>query len=408
MSGNDKITRDLFDQVMVPSYAPAPIIPVRGEGSRVWDQEGKEYIDFAGGIAVTSLGHAHPRLVEALQAQSEKLWHLSNVMTNEPALRLARTLCEKTFAERVFFANSGGEANEAALKLARRYAHDHFGADKREIIAFDNAFHGRTLFTVTVGGQPKYTQGFEPLPGAITHLPFDDLAALEGQISAKTCAVIMEPIQGEGGLLVPSQRFVEGVRALCDKHQALLIFDEVQSGVGRTGELYAYMGLGITPDILTTAKGLGGGFPIGAMLTTEKVGASFVVGTHGSTYGGNPLACAVAQAVLDIVAEPELLASVQSKHERMKAGLEAIAQRHGVFDEIRGRGLWLGCATSEPWHGKARDFLNAAQREGLFILVAGPDVVRLAPSLIIPDELMDEGLKRLERAVVAVVGQAAA
>ncbi len=253
MSGSEKITRELFDQVMMPNYAPAPIIPVRGEGSRVWDQEGRDYVDFAGGIAVTCLGHAHPRLVAALKEQSEKLWHLSNVMTNEPALRLAKTLCEKTFAERVFFSNSGGEANEAALKLARRYAHDHFDPAKREIIAFQNAFHGRTLFTVTVGGQPKYTQGFEPLPGGITHLPFDDLAALEAAMSERTCAVNMEPIQGEGGLMVPSKEFVEGVRALCDEHRALLILDEVQSGVGRTGELYAYMGLGITPDILTSA-----------------------------------------------------------------------------------------------------------------------------------------------------------
>jgi acetylornithine/N-succinyldiaminopimelate aminotransferase len=408
MSTADQVTRKLFDEVMVPSYAPAPIIPVRGEGSRVWDQDGKEYVDFAGGIAVTCLGHAHPELVAVLKDQGEKLWHLSNVMTNEPALRLARTLCEKTFAERVFFANSGGEANEAALKLARRYAHDHHDADKREIIAFHNAFHGRTLFTVTVGGQPKYTEGFEPLPGGITHLPFDDLAALEAQMSERTCAVIMEPIQGEGGILVPSKAFVEGARALCDEHQALLIYDEVQSGVGRTGELYAYMGLGITPDILTTAKGLGGGFPIGAMLTTAKIAASFVIGTHGSTYGGNPLACAVAQAVLDIVTDPRVLADVRAKEARMREGLEAIGSRHGVFDEIRGRGLWLGCATSEPWRGKAREFLNAAQREGVFVLVAGPDVVRLAPSLIIPDELIDEGLARFDRAVAAVVGQAAA
>ncbi len=408
MSGSEKITRELFDQVMMPNYAPAPIIPVRGEGSRVWDQEGRDYVDFAGGIAVTCLGHAHPRLVAALKEQSEKLWHLSNVMTNEPALRLAKTLCEKTFAERVFFSNSGGEANEAALKLARRYAHDRFDPTKREIIAFHNAFHGRTLFTVTVGGQPKYTQGFEPLPGGITHLPFDDLAALEAAMSERTCAVIMEPIQGEGGLMVPSKEFVEGVRALCDEHRALLILDEVQSGVGRTGELYAYMGLGITPDILTTAKGLGGGFPIGATLTTAEIAASFVVGTHGSTYGGNPLACAVAEAVLEVVSDPAVLAGVRAKGERMQSALEAVGKRHGVFSEVRGRGLWLGCATSEPWHGKARDFLNAAQQEGLFVLVAGPDVVRLAPSLIIPDELIDEGLARFERAVAAVVGQAAA
>ncbi len=239
-------------------------------------------------------------------------------------------------------------------------------------------------------------------------MPFDNLDALERQMSDRTCAVIMEPIQGEGGILVPSRAFVEGARALCDKHRALLIFDEVQSGVGRTGELYAYMGAGVTPDILTTAKGLGGGFPIGAMLTTTEIAASFVVGTHGSTYGGNPLACAVAEEVLDIVSDPELLAGVRVKEARMRQGLEAMATRHGVFEDIRGRGLWLGCAVTQPWRGRAREFLEAAQREGLFVLVAGPDVVRLAPSLIVPDQLIDEGLQRFDRAVAALAAQAAA
>ena len=232
------VTRALFDEVMVPNYAPAAIIPVRGEGSRVWDQGGVEYIDFAGGIAVTCLGHVHPRLVEALTEQAGRLWHVSNVLVNEPALRLARKLCELTFAEKVFFANSGAEANEAALKLARKYASDHHGPDKREIIAFSQSFHGRTLFTVTVGGQPKYTQGFEPLPGGISHVPYNDLEALAGAMSDKTCAVIMEPILGESGVIPATREFVQGVRDLCNRHQALLIFDEVQTGMGRTGYLY--------------------------------------------------------------------------------------------------------------------------------------------------------------------------
>ena len=397
------VGRALFDDVMVPNYAPAAIIPVRGEGSRLWDQAGVEYIDFAGGIAVTCLGHAHPRLVAALTEQAQRLWHVSNVLVNEPELRLARKLCELTFAEKIFFANSGAEANEAALKLARKYASDHFGPEKREIIAFTQSFHGRTLFTVTVGGQPKYTQGFEPLPGGITHVPYNDLAALAAAISDKTCAVIMEPILGESGVIPASRAFVQGSRELCDRHQALLIFDEVQTGAGRTGELYAYMGLGVRPDILTSAKGLGGGFPIGAMLTTTAIARSLGVGSHGTTYGGNPLACTVAEAVLDIVGEPQVLAGVRRRHELFMERLHALDQCFGVFTEIRGRGLLLGCALQPAWQGRAKDFVDAALARGLLALVAGPDVIRLAPSLIIPEELIEAGMHRFAQAVADLV-----
>ncbi|MBK8509299.1 MAG: aspartate aminotransferase family protein [Candidatus Competibacteraceae bacterium] len=399
------VTRALFDEVMVPNYAPAAIVPVRGEGSRLWDQEGRDYIDFAGGIAVTVLGHAHPKLVAALTEQAQKLWHVSNVLVNEPALKLAQQLCALTFAERVFFANSGAEANEAALKLARKYAADHAGSDKREIIAFTQSFHGRTLFTVTVGGQPKYTEGFEPLPAGIKHLPFNDLPAFAEAISDRTCAVILEPVQGEGGVTSATPEFLQGVRALCDRHRALLIFDEVQCGNGRTGDLYAYMGYGVTPDILTTAKGLGGGFPISAMLTTATIAASLSVGSHGTTYGGNPLACAVASAALDLLADPTLLAGVRRKHELFMTGLRGINQRHGIFKELRGKGLLLGCELIEPWRGRSRDFIKAALDEGLLVLVAGPDVIRLAPSLIIPDALIETGLQRFERVVARLLSQ---
>ncbi len=397
------VSTDLFDKYMVPTYAAPPIIPVRGEGSRVWDQQGRDYVDFAGGIAVTSLGHCHPALVSALKAQADKVWHLSNVLANEPALRLARKLCEATFAEKVYFANSGAEANEAAFKLARKYAADHFGPSKREIIAFDNAFHGRTLFTVSVGGQPEKTKGFEPLPQGITHVPFNDLEAVEQAISDDTCAVVVEPIQGEGGIVPADKSFLKGLRSLCDRHDALLVFDEVQCGMGRTGQLYAYMGYDVTPDILTSAKGLGGGFPVAAMLTTDQIAASLGPGTHGSTYGGNALATAVAEAVLDVINDPEVLQGVVARHARFHDGLMAIGKRHGVFDQVRGQGLLLGCVLSEQWRGRAREFVKAALDEGLFILVAGADVVRLAPSLIIPDSLIDEGLARLERAVTQLV-----
>ena len=399
----DNVTRKTFDHVMVPNYQPADLIPVRGEGSRFWDQQGREYVDFACGIAVTVLGHCHPRLVAALGEQSRKLWHLSNVMTNEPALRLASKLCEATFAERVFFCNSGAEANEAALKLARRRGHTSFGPHKHEIIAFVNAFHGRTLFTVTAGGQEKYTKGFEPLPGGITHLPFNDVAALEAAVSERTCAVILEPIQGEGGILPADPAFVRAARAACDRPQALLIFDEIQTGMGRTGNLFAYQGLGVTPDVLTSAKGLGGGFPIGAMLTTAAIAQSLPFGSHGSTYGGNPLACAVAEAVLDTVKDPALLAGVKRRSELMRDGLASLARRYGIFEPVRGDGLLLGAPMSAAWKGKAKDVVNAGLRQGVWCLIAGPDVLRLAPSLIIPEADLAEGLKRLDKACAELV-----
>ena len=396
----EPVSRELFDEVMVPNYAPGAIIPVRGEGSRVRDQDGREYVDLQGGIAVSCLGHSHPGLLGALQEQAEKIWHLSNVMTNEPALRLARTLCEQTFAERVFFANSGAEANEAAFKLARRYAWEHFGPEKHEIISFKNAFHGRTLFTVSVGGQPKYLEGFEPAPGGIVHADFNDLASVKKLISKeKTCAVVVEPIQGEGGILPADPEFLKGLRQLCDENDALLVFDEVQTGVGRTGYLYAYEMYDVVPDILSSAKGLGGGFPISAMLTTAKVAASFGVGTHGSTYGGNALACAVAQKVIDTVSQPEILRGVKVRSELLRNGMMDIGERYGVFTEVRGAGLLLGCVLTEKWQGRARDFLNAGLDEGVMVLVAGANVVRLAPSLIIPESDIEDALTRFESAV---------
>ncbi|MDX1801757.1 MAG: aspartate aminotransferase family protein [Marinobacter sp.] len=395
----EPVNRALFDEVMVPNYAPGSIIPVRGEGSRVWDQDGREFVDLAGGIAVTSLGHAHPGLVSALTEQAEKLWHLSNVMTNEPALRLAKTLCDLTFAERVFFANSGGEANEAAFKLARRYAWEHFGPEKNEIISFRNSFHGRTLFTVSVGGQPKYTEGFEPAPGGIVHADFNDLASVEALISERTCAIVVEPIQGEGGIMPGDTEFLKGLRALCDQYNALLVFDEVQTGVGRTGHLYAYQMYGVTPDILSTAKSLGGGFPVGAMLTTAAIASSLGVGTHGSTYGGNPLACAVAQKVIDTVSQHEILKGVSQRSDRLRKGMMAIGKKYDVFSEVRGAGLLLGGVLTDAWKGRAKEFLNAGLEEGVMVLIAGPNVIRLAPSLIIPESDIDEALTRFERAV---------
>ena len=397
------VTRATFDEVMVPCFAPAPFLPVRGEGSRVWDQEGRMYIDFAGGVAVTALGHCHPAMVKALTEQAGRIWHVSNWFTNEPALRLAKRLTDATFAERVFFCNSGAEANEAALKLARRYAHDKFGPHKVRVISTLNAFHGRTLFTVTAGGQAKYASGFGPTPAGFTHIRYNDIAGLEAAFAEEggddVCAVILEPMQGEGGMIPGTPEFLQAARRLCTAHGALLIFDEIQSGMGRTGALFSYMQKGVIPDILTSAKGLGGGFPIGALLTTAEVAKAFSVGVHGTTYGGNPLACAVAGAVFDIIDTAEVLDGVKARHSLFMEGLKAINVRRRVFSDLRGEGVWIGCELDYPWKGKAMDVMSAAGLCGLLVLVAGPDVVRIAPSLVISLDEILEGLTRLETAL---------
>jgi acetylornithine/N-succinyldiaminopimelate aminotransferase len=403
MTEKNAVNRNTFDQVILPVYAPAQFVPVKGKGSRVWDQQGKEYIDFSGGIAVTALGHCHPALVEALKQQGETLWHTSNVFTNEPALRLATKLIDATFADRVFFANSGAEANEAAFKLARHYAITRHSPYKTKIIAFNNAFHGRTLFTVSVGGQPKYSDGFGPKPADIVHVPFNDLAAVKAVMDDHTCAVVMEPIQGEGGITAADAAFLKGVRELCNKYQALLVFDEVQSGMGRSGKLFTYMHYGITPDILTTAKALGGGFPVSAMLTTEEIASVMQVGTHGTTYGGNPLACAVAEAALDVINTPEVLNGIEQRHGIFVQALQEIGKKYAVFSDIRGMGLLIGAELKADYHGKARDFLTAAAARGLMILNAGPNVIRFAPSLVVELKDIDEGMALFELAVQDVI-----
>ncbi|WP_109873885.1 bifunctional acetylornithine/succinyldiaminopimelate transaminase [Klebsiella pneumoniae] len=397
------ITRATFDEVILPIYAPAEFIPVKGKGSRVWDQQGKEYIDFAGGIAVTALGHCHPALVAALHQQGETLWHTSNVFTNEPALRLGRKLVEATFAERVVFMNSGTEANETAFKLARHYAVTRHSPYKTKIIAFHNAFHGRSLFTVSVGGQPKYSDGFGPKPADIVHVPFNDLQAVKAVMDDHTCAVVVEPIQGEGGVTAATPAFLQGLRELCDQHQALLVFDEVQCGMGRTGSLFAYMHYGVTPDILTSAKALGGGFPVSAMLTTHEIASAFHAGSHGSTYGGNPLACAVANAALDLINTPAVLDGVSAKRELFVKHLQRLDAEFDLFSDIRGMGLLIGAELKPQHKGRARDFLYAAADAGVMVLNAGPDVMRFVPSLIIDEQDITEGMARFAQAVAKVI-----
>jgi succinylornithine aminotransferase len=401
------VTRQTFDEVLVPTYAPAAMVPVRASGLDLWDQEGKHYLDFTAGIAVTSLGHANPALVDALTRQINTLWHLGNGYTNEPVLRLALALTEATFADRAFFCNSGAEANEAALKLARKYAHSKFGQHKSRIVSCLSSFHGRTLFTVSVGGQSKYTEGFEPLPQEINHIPYNDIAAARAAITGDVAAVIVEPIQGEGGVIPADPAFLKALRELCDQTGALLVFDEVQSGVGRTGSFYAYMETGVTPDILTSAKALGNGYPIGAMLTTDAIAEHFSVGSHGTTYGGNPLAATVALNVVETINTPAFLARVKQASVKLFANLEKLRDDYPqLFGQVRGKGLLIGLPVAEAFKGRAKDFTKAAESLGLMLLIAGPDVIRLAPALIVSDAQIDEADRIMRAAADAVLAAA--
>ena len=394
------VSRGLFDHVMVPNYSPMGTVPVHGSGSRIWDQNGKEYIDLSGGIAVNALGHCHPILVKALVEQAQKLWHVSNVYTNEPALRLASELTQRTFADRVFFANSGAEANEAAFKLARRFGINTGGDAKYEIIAANDSFHGRSLFTVSVAGQRKYSEGFGPAIGGIRHVTFNDEVELEAAVSNATCAVVLEPILGESGVLPATLSYLQRARELCDKYGALLIFDEVQTGMGRLGSLFAYEHYGVVPDVMTIAKAIGGGFPLAAMLATDDAARHLSVGTHGSTFGGNPLACAVGEAALHYISQPDVLQGVTSRHTYLVSALCELGKRHGLFEGVRGIGLLLGCVLTEPWKGRARELVEMFLSHGVMVLQAGPDVIRLAPSLVIEQGELDEGLARLEAAAM--------
>ncbi|TFW33788.1 acetylornithine/succinyldiaminopimelate transaminase [Massilia horti] len=401
------VTRQTYDEVLVPTYAPAAMVPVRAAGLDVWDQDGKHYLDFTSGIAVSALGHCNPVLVEALTKQANTVWHLGNGYTNEPVLRLGLALTEATFADRAFFCNSGAEANEGALKLARKYAHTKFGPHKSRIVSCLSSFHGRTLFTVSVGGQPKYTEGYEPLPPDISHIPYNDIEAARAAIGDDVAAVIVEPIQGEGGVIPGDVAYLKALRELCDKTGALLVFDEVQSGVGRTGSLYAYMQVGVTPDILTSAKALGNGYPVAAMLTTEEIGQHFNVGSHGTTYGGNPLASAVALKVVETINDPAFLARVQEASSKIFANLEQLSADYPeLFGKPRGMGLLIGLPMAQGYKGRSKDYTKIAEKLGLMLLIAGADVVRLAPALVVSDEQIAEADRIMREAVKAFLAQA--
>ncbi|MDE2308107.1 MAG: acetylornithine/succinylornithine family transaminase [Xanthomonadaceae bacterium] len=404
MPAHDTRLIDLGKRYWLPVYKPRELILDHGKAARVWDTEGRDYVDFGAGIAVNALGHQDPDLLAALTTQAHKLWHSSNVFYTEPPLRLAEELVGASgFAERVFLCNSGAEANEAAIKLVRKWAAAQGrDADKRVIVTFKGSFHGRTLATVTATAQPKYQEGYEPLPGGFRYLDFNDADALAAAFTAgDIAAVMLEPVQGEGGVLPAAPGFLRRVRELCDAHGALLVLDEIQCGMGRTGTLFAHVQDGVKPDIVTLAKALGCGFPIGAMLAGPKVAEVMQYGAHGTTFGGNPMAAAVARAALRKLASPEVLANVAAQAQALRDGLAAIDAELQVFDEVRGRGLMIGAALAQAYRGKAGEILDHAAAHGLLLLQAGPDVLRFVPPLTIGADELAEGLQRLRAALVA-------
>ncbi|MBD63217.1 MAG: aspartate aminotransferase family protein [Gammaproteobacteria bacterium] len=393
------VTRIDFNRYMMPTYKPAEFIPSKAKGSWVWDKKNKKYIDFASGIAVSSLGHCHPILNKALADQSKKIWHLSNLLTNEPALRLAKIFCKYTFAEKVFFANSGAEAVEGAIKTARKYAYENINKKKNEIVSFSDAFHGRTMMAIALNGTDRFVKGFGPMPGGIKNHPFNETKNLEKIITKNTAAVIVELVQGEAGIIKAKREFVQKIKTLCKKNKALIIVDEVQSGAGRTGTLFAYEQFAIKPDIMCCAKGIGGGIPIAAILTSTKIAACMQLGSHGTTFGGNPLACAVAEKVMSMLTKKKLLNGVKKKEKIFLNELKSINREFKCFSAIRSSGLWIGCKLNVTEKFNLDTVMQGCYEKGLMILKANDNTIRIAPSLIIEDNLILKGLKIL-RAVI--------
>ncbi|MFN3280200.1 MAG: aspartate aminotransferase family protein [Tabrizicola sp.] len=384
---------------VLPTYNRAPLAFVKGEGSWLIAEDGRRYLDLGSGIAVNALGHAHPALVETLTGQAQRLWHVSNVYTIPEQERLARLLTERTFADTVFFTNSGTETAELAIKMARKFHHDAGHPERVEIVAFEGAFHGRSTGAIAAAGSEKMVKGFGPLMPGFVHLKWPandaDHAAIRAAITDRTCAVIIEPIQGEGGIRVVPDQCLKGLRDVCDATGTLLIFDEVQCGMGRTGRLFAHEWAGVTPDIMMVAKGIGGGFPLGAVLATERAASGMTAGTHGSTYGGNPLGCAVGAKVVEIVSDPGFLAEVARKGALFRQGLESLVARHPqVFEAVRGEGLMLGLRCKPA----PADVVKAGYEAGILTVAAADNVLRLLPALNIPDADIAEALNRLDQA----------
>lgn len=392
------------ERVFTPNIKPAPLVIDHGEGVWVYDLDGRAFLDFTSGIAVSALGHKHPRLVEAIAAQAARVLHTSNLYWNQPSIELAEKIVASCFGERVFFCNSGAEANEAAIKLARRYAYDRGEPERVEILSFEGSFHGRTMGALAATAQPKYHVGFEPLPRGFHYLPLGDVEALERAASEKTAAILIEPIQGEGGVRVPPEGFLAACRQVADRVGALLLFDEVQTGVGRTGRMFAHQAEGVVPDIMSLAKGIGGGLPLGALVTTATVGASLAFGTHATTYGGNPVACRAGGVVFDVLQTSGFLDRVSDVGRELRGGLSALGEERSLWKEVRGRGLLIGAELSDAVAFDAKAVVEACRDQELLVHVAGPRVVRLAPPLILERAEALEGLRRFERALATLGG----
>ena len=389
---NEQELMVLADENIMNTYKRFPIVLVRGTGQKVWDINGKEYLDFVAGIAVCNLGHCHPRVVAALKEQAQKLFHVSNLYYIEPQALLAKLLVDNSFADKVFFCNSGAEANEAAIKLARKYAHENLGADKFELITMKDSFHGRTMATITATGQEKFQFGFTPLLEGFTYVPFNDLSALEGAINKKTCGIMLEPIQGEGGVIIPDDKYLAKVREICDRHNILLIVDEVQTGIGRTGKLFAYEYTGIEPDIMTLAKALGNGFPVGAMLATNKIAKAFSPGNHASTFGGNPLAMAAAKASLETILQEGVLENCCKMGDYFLGQLKKLQGKHEIIKEVRGRGLMLACSLNI----EGAQIVSECMKRGVLINCTGGETLRFVPPLIITKSDIDQVISILD------------
>jgi acetylornithine aminotransferase len=380
------------DRYVMRTYGRYPIVPVRGEGCRLWDADGKEYLDFLGGVAVNNLGHCHPKVVAALQKQAAELIHCSNYYQIPQQIELAELLCIHSFADKAFFCNSGAEANEAAIKLARKYSRDTYGPERYEIITAADSFHGRTMATVSATGQEKVQRFFDPLLHGFKHVPFDDVDALEGAVTPTTCAIMLEPIQGEGGVNVPSPGYFQEVRRICDKHDLILIFDEVQVGMGRTGKLFAYEHFDIVPDIMTLAKALAGGAPIGTMLATDRFAAAFVPGTHGSTFGGNPLVCAAAIATVRTILEDGILNRCEEIGEYLEGELESLQHKYPFVKEVRGIGLMIGMALDIP----AGEIVKKGHERGVLLNVTHDTVLRFVPPLTVTKQEINQMIAILD------------
>ncbi|MEJ2718845.1 MAG: acetylornithine transaminase [Deltaproteobacteria bacterium] len=398
MSSDDFMT--MADRYLFNTYGRAPIMLTRGRGCKVWDSNGREYLDFIGGIAACPLGHGHPGLARAISEQSQILVHVSNLFHIESQIRLAALLVEHSFADKAFFCNSGAEANEGAIKLARKYFHDRGEHDRYHVITMEDSFHGRTLATLAATGQTKYRQGFEPTVQGFSHVPFGDLDALEKAVTRETAAIMVEPIQGEGGVKVPPAGYLAGVRALCDSRGALLLFDEVQTGMGRTGKLFAYEHFGITPDVMSLAKGLAGGVPMGAMLAKDEVAGAFVPGTHATTFGGNPLSSAAAVAVLEQILSDGFLENVERMGHYLRERLEEVGDRHAIVREVRGIGLMQGIDLTAP----GADIAVAMRERGVLVNCTAETVLRFLPPLVVTREEIDEMITVLDDVLANFAG----